>query len=561
MTIYALAYELDRALARASVSAVLRYPEGISIHLERAPFDELRILYHRREPELLCADGEIAPRELAFEDMGALNGRRISSVRSLGLERVLILGLAPGGEWGAGEELSLRIDLTPASKPLALYEGGTERTLATIGPRKARRASRAEDSLPEKPFSLLALPERPPEEILPGGSRGESSPAAPEHTRKWKSAKETAAILARSIAGIDPVLAGVLARETGGDIARLWPILLELAARLGAKTWGWHLYAFPEEGESGTLALYPFELPLAARGERRASYLDALASRAERIVIPSYAAHLKRAASGRIAKEIKRLERLSRNLADDLEDAGRSDEYRYFGNLLVTYRHLLAPGLKEIVVRDFSGERDVAIPLDPARSPERNIRFYFTKAKKGEKGALIIRTRKREIENEIARSRAQLERIARMNEPRDLIPLVPRERAAQPRREDIAAPKLFRRFALDEKHTVYVGRSDRENDILTHEFAAASDLWFHAQGAAGSHVILKGAHRSTPHSIIERAAGIAAYFSKARTSSTVPVIYAEKRHVRRPRKSKAGTALCSRGKTIFVKPDIPDEKK
>jgi predicted ribosome quality control (RQC) complex YloA/Tae2 family protein len=107
---------------------------------------------------------------------------------------------------------------------------------------------------------------------------------------------------------------------------------------------------------------------------------------------------------------------------------------------------------------------------------------------------------------------------------------------------------------------VYVGKSDAENDVLTHEFASASDLWFHAQGTPGSHVVLKGAHRSTPHSVIEAAASIAAYFSKARNSSTVPVIYAEKRHVRRPRKSKAGTALCSRGKTIFVKPALPEKE-
>jgi predicted ribosome quality control (RQC) complex YloA/Tae2 family protein len=104
-----------------------------------------------------------------------------------------------------------------------------------------------------------------------------------------------------------------------------------------------------------------------------------------------------------------------------------------------------------------------------------------------------------------------------------------------------------------------VGRSDAENDLLTHRFASPSDLWFHAQGSAGSHVILKGAHPSTPRTVIEKAASIAAYFSKARHSSTVPVIYTEKRHVRKPRKSKAGTATCSRSKTVFVKPSLPDD--
>lgn len=565
MTVYALAFELDRALSGASVAGVRRYPEGVSLKLERAPFPWIHVLYHRREPELLCSAREIAPLDLTIEDMNAAGGRRISGVRSLGLERVLVIALAGGAEWGAGHDLALRVDLTPAAKPLTLYEGSTERTLAAIGPRKARKASRPEDALPGKRHSLLALPERPPDDLFARDGAGTPHPAAPEHTRAWKSSRETAAALSRSIGGVDPVLAAVLSREAEGDVARLWPALVEVGRRLAAGvssgTWSWHLYEFPEERESGALVLYPVELPVAASGTSTGSFLDALEAWGERLVVPSYAAHLGRAASSRLARELKRLERLSANLARDLEDAGHAAEYRYFGDLLVTYRHLLAPGLAEIVVRDFSGEHDVTVPLDPARSPERNIRLYFTKAKKGEKGALIIRTRKREVEREIERSRKHLDRISKLIEPREILPLLPRETPAQERRAAGEEPKRFRRYALDDKHTVYVGRSDRENDILTHEFASASDLWFHAQGAAGSHVVLKGAHRSTPRSIIERAAAIAAYYSKARTSSTVPVIYAEKRHVRRPRKSKAGTAICSRGETIFVKPWIPDEKK
>ena len=75
---------------------------------------------------------------------------------------------------------------------------------------------------------------------------------------------------------------------------------------------------------------------------------------------------------------------------------------------------------------------------------------------------------------------------------------------------------------------------------------------------SGSHVILKGAHRSTPKRIIELAAAIAAHFSSARHSKTVPVLYAEKRYVRKPRKSRPGTAVCQRGKTIFVAPGLPE---
>lgn len=560
LTIYALGAELDRMLSGAAIAAVRRFPEGITLFLNHAPFPFAHILYHRREPEIVPSDRELAPRNRGIEEMTAVDGRRIEGIHSIGFERVLVVKLAPGAEWGREESLLLRIDLTPAAKALALYEGSTERQLASIGAKKSKKPAGPNEALPPKRHSILELPAEPPAGLLEVNPRDALSSSAPDHTRRWKHAKTSADALARAIGGIDPVLAGVLSKNTDADPARLWPLLVELGARLAAGAWDWRLYEFPEQGEAGAAALYPVELPVEAPVRRMKDVLEALDVRAAEIVMPSYVAHLRRKVAAEAGKTLKRLERLSRNLEQDLADAERSAEYRHYGNLLVTHRHLLSAGLKEIVLRDFSGDRDVTVPLDPARSVERNIRLYFTKAKKGEKGNLIIRNRKREVEREIARSRKTLDRIAALETSAELIALIPPERPSRAAERDAGAAKRFRRFALDGTHTVYVGRSDAENDVLTHEFASASDLWFHAQGTPGSHVVLKGAHRSTPHSVIEAAASIAAYFSKARNSSTVPVIYAEKRHVRRPRKSKAGTALCSRGKTIFVKPVLPEKE-
>jgi len=559
LTIYALGLELASALPGASVVEVRRFPDCLTIYLESAPFPYAHVFYHRREPELVLSRREIAPREAGIEEMGALNGRRVARVRSLGLERVLVVELASGEEWGAEGGLILRIDLTPAAKPLTLYEGGSGRPLGTIGGKKARRSGAPDEALPRNPYSILELPAEPPHDLIAGGATGETPAPTPDHTRRWKSARTSASALARAISGVDPVLAGVLSRRTGGDVAALWPILAEIAKRLTASERVWHIYEFPEEGEAGRAALYPIELPIDAHAETMKDYIEAIGARAESAVIPSYLAHLRRRAAVQLAKELKRLERLKTNLAEDLADAARSGEYRHYGDLLVTYRHLLKNGMKEIVVRDFSGEREVTIPLDPAISIERNIRRYFTKAKKGEKGGLVIRTHKREADRQMARDEKDLERIAAIEDTAELIALIPQEKSARAAERDAGPARRFRRFVIDEIHTAYVGRSDAENDILTHEFASPADLWFHAQDTPGSHVILKGYHRSTPRAVIERAAEIAAYFSKARNSGTVPVIYTEKRYVRRPRKSKAGTALCTRGKTIFVRPALPEE--
>ncbi|RJR26131.1 MAG: DUF814 domain-containing protein, partial [Candidatus Latescibacterota bacterium] len=498
-------------------------------------------LYHLREPELCLLSDPLGPARGASRSMEAAEGRIIRRVRPLDLERVLVVELGASAGLGGSGEAKLRIDLAPTSRPLALYDGGAERPAASLGPRRGRRPSGSEQSRAPKPYSLLSLPETVPAGIAARAGAGSESPEAPEHTRRWKGARALAAALVSSVAGVDPALAAAAVREAGADPERAWAVLAEIARRLASGPRAWHVYR------------------LAERGERMDGFADAFAVRARESAVPGYVEHLRRRASQRARRETKRLERLRENLAGDLADAARSSEYRHFGDLLATYRHLLRAGMSEITVKDFSGDRSVTVPLDPARSPDRNIRAYFTKARKGEKGAFIIKDRALAVDRDIESRRAEIARIETLRSAADLIPLVPPDSAPRGRGRGDDEPRRFRSFPIDERHTAYVGRSDGENDILTHEFAAATDLWFHAQDVPGSHVILKGAHRSTPHAVIEKAAAIAAAFSKARNSKTVPVIYAEKRHVRRPRKSKPGAAVCQRSKTIFVKPGIPDE--
>jgi predicted ribosome quality control (RQC) complex YloA/Tae2 family protein len=96
---------------------------------------------------------------------------------------------------------------------------------------------------------------------------------------------------------------------------------------------------------------------------------------------------------------------------------------------------------------------------------------------------------------------------------------------------------------------------------LTHRFAHPQDVWLHAGGVPGSHVVLRmqGSTENPPRHILEQAAAIAARFSKAKHAGTVPVIWTRKRHVRKPRGSKPGVAVCQQEKTVFVKPGLPPD--
>jgi predicted ribosome quality control (RQC) complex YloA/Tae2 family protein len=116
-----------------------------------------------------------------------------------------------------------------------------------------------------------------------------------------------------------------------------------------------------------------------------------------------------------------------------------------------------------------------------------------------------------------------------------------------------------RRYVVTGGWVVLVGRSAKENDVLTHRYAAPGDLWFHARQAQGSHVVLRRIAGKTqvPREAVIQAAAIAAYHSKARTSKHVPVSYTERRYVKKVRRGAPGTAAMLREKVIFVTPSLP----
>ena len=105
-----------------------------------------------------------------------------------------------------------------------------------------------------------------------------------------------------------------------------------------------------------------------------------------------------------------------------------------------------------------------------------------------------------------------------------------------------------------------VGRNNRENDTLTFRSAHPDDIWMHAQQTPGSHVVLKstGGTGNPSRAVLETAAGIAAYFSKARHAGLVPVIYTLRKYVRKFRGARPGQVTCEREKTIFAEPKLPE---
>ena len=102
--------------------------------------------------------------------------------------------------------------------------------------------------------------------------------------------------------------------------------------------------------------------------------------------------------------------------------------------------------------------------------------------------------------------------------------------------------------------TVLIGKNSRQNEEVTFHQATANDIWLHARGVPGSHVIIKAAGRDIPRSTIEQAASFAAYYSQARGSTTAPVDYTLQKHVRHMKGGGPGMVIYEREKTMYVAP-------
>ena len=265
-----------------------------------------------------------------------------------------------------------------------------------------------------------------------------------------------------------------------------------------------------------------------------------------------------------LQQQLEKGRRAHRAIQADAREAERAGSYERFGNALMAGLPGLTKGLKRFdAVVD--GEQ-VSIPLEPALSPIQNAQRYFEKAKRakaaGEESSRRL--------GELARRIERLEKLlaeAERSLPADRAGKFFNEHAAQLEEVGLGSRSRekerlpFRVFTVDGGFEVWAGKNSANNDLLTLRYARPDDLWFHARGGSGSHVVLK-AHsgKGDPGKrACEQAAGIAAYYSKMKTAGTVAVAMTEKRFVRKPRGAPPGTVVIEREKVIFAQPALPRE--
>ena len=303
------------------------------------------------------------------------------------------------------------------------------------------------------------------------------------------------------------------------------------------------------------------EFPLNFRVARKLAALEAEATLLEK----------KKKLSVALKRERKRLRKILGKLEEELGALDGFERQRELGELLKGSYDSLRRGLKEVELVDYfsDGQEPVRIELDARLGPEENIERYFKRYRKARRAGPSIEKRRGEVEGKLKKLSllaAQVDEAADDDALESLSGeaqshLRSRKRSRGRRRED--APSGPRSFVSSEGFTILVGRNARENDNLSLRMARGNDIFLHASGRPGAHVIIRTvAGKTVPRDTLLEAAQLALYYSLTRRSSAVfvegasaDVDYAPAKLLSKPKGAPPGLVLLRSHKTLRVRLD------
>jgi predicted ribosome quality control (RQC) complex YloA/Tae2 family protein len=273
-----------------------------------------------------------------------------------------------------------------------------------------------------------------------------------------------------------------------------------------------------------------------------------------------------------VKKRYEALQQKHKSLDRQLKIAENADDLKLKGELLIANLYRIKRGQKEVSLQNFhdpDGD-EITIHLDEKLRPSGNAQRYFEEYKKAKRSKDVLARL-------VSKNQTALESLQKVTEEtqktQDLSVLaairddlvrkgIIKEKSTGARRTPKKeATPLFRRFSSSDGFQIYVGRNKKENELLIKREAGKNDMWLHAKQIEGPYVIVRNPERrpDIPRRTLLEAAIIAAHFSKARHSGTVPVDYTWAKYVTKPRGAKPGFVIYTHEKTLFVSPSDFDK--
>ena len=238
------------------------------------------------------------------------------------------------------------------------------------------------------------------------------------------------------------------------------------------------------------------------------------------------------------------------------------EQNKLYGDLLSANLYRIQKGDAVAVVENFYDEAcpQVAIPLQVNLSPSQNAQRYYTLYRKASTAKEKLSVQIQQGEDELNYLESVFDVLSRAETENDLLLL--RDELAQQgyirnKNQKQKPPKQLppMLYESSDGFPILVGRNNRQNDQLTLKQASKLDIWFHTQNIAGSHVILVTDGQEPSETAIREAAMLAAYHSKARDSSQVPVDFTKVKFVKKPNGARFGMVIFTNQQTLCVSPD------
>lgn len=263
-------------------------------------------------------------------------------------------------------------------------------------------------------------------------------------------------------------------------------------------------------------------------------------------------------------------DRITRKLSmqrEELKECADRDKLKILGDLINANIYKLNRGMESAELENYNdGNKVVTVKLNPRLTPSQNAQSYYSEYRKSATAEKKLIELIEDGENELKYIDSVFDTLTR-SVTEDEVTALRYELAEQgyikSSRLKTKMPKEQPplKYISSDGYTILVGRNNKQNDKLTLKIAEKTDMWLHTQNITGSHVIIQANGENPPDKTIEEAAILAAYNSKARNSSKVPVDYTFVKFVKKPIGSKPGMVIFTNNKTIYVSPDQDIEQE
>ncbi|MCT4621373.1 MAG: NFACT family protein [Marinisporobacter sp.] len=264
-----------------------------------------------------------------------------------------------------------------------------------------------------------------------------------------------------------------------------------------------------------------------------------------------------------VTHTIHKLYNKSQKLQEEFITASNLENHKISGELLTANLHLVKKGDPQIEVVNYYDPdgNTIIIPLNINLTPAQNAQKYFKKYTKAKNAQKEIKHQLEETKNEVQYFENLLHTIENAFGLTDIEEIrlelmeegyLKKKKSLTSNKKNIASKPLS--FISSDGFEILVGKNNKQNDQLTLKIASKKDLWFHTKDIPGSHVIVISKNKEIPENTILEAAELAAFHSKGKMSSNVPVDYTPVKNVKKPSGAKPGMVIYENNKTIYITP-------